>query len=305
MDELVANLSRPTGELDPRSRLDGRGDQAAAPTRSSTTFRPKIGYPDKWRDYSALGIDAGDLLGNVKRATAFEIDRELAQDRRPGRPRRVVHDAADGQRLLQPRHQRDRLPGRHPAAAVLRRRRRRRRELRRHRRRHRPRDRPRLRRPGRRSTTASATCTTGGPTDDRAAFEERADGARSRSTTCSSRATCPASKVNGALTVGENIGDLGGLTIGYSGLPHLARRAPGARARRLHRPAAVLPRLGPGVARQVPARGGRAAARRSTRTARWSCGPTSCATSTEFHEAFGVQAGDGMWLPPTERVRIF
>ena len=52
------------------------------------------------------------------------------------------------QRLLPPAAQRDRLPGRHPAAAVLRRRRRRRRELRRHRHGHRPRDHPRLRRPG-------------------------------------------------------------------------------------------------------------------------------------------------------------
>ena len=41
------------------------------------------------------------------------------QDRLAGRPRRVVHAAADRQRLLQPRHQRDLLPGRHPAGAVL------------------------------------------------------------------------------------------------------------------------------------------------------------------------------------------
>ncbi len=56
------------------------------------------------------------------------------QDRQADRPRRVVHDAADGQRLLQPRDERDRLPRRDPAAAVLRRRGRRRRQLRRHRR---------------------------------------------------------------------------------------------------------------------------------------------------------------------------
>jgi putative endopeptidase len=28
-------------------------------------FRPKIGYPDKWRDYSALQTTADDLYGNV------------------------------------------------------------------------------------------------------------------------------------------------------------------------------------------------------------------------------------------------
>ena len=31
-------------------------------------FRPKIGYPDKWRDYSSLEIRRDDLVGNVRRA---------------------------------------------------------------------------------------------------------------------------------------------------------------------------------------------------------------------------------------------
>jgi putative endopeptidase len=34
-------------------------------------FRPKIGYPPKWRDYSALQIDKGDLLGNIIRSQVF------------------------------------------------------------------------------------------------------------------------------------------------------------------------------------------------------------------------------------------
>src|SRR5258708_3188121 len=34
-------------------------------------FGVKIGYPDKWRDYGALKIDPTDLVGNVRRATAF------------------------------------------------------------------------------------------------------------------------------------------------------------------------------------------------------------------------------------------
>jgi putative endopeptidase len=33
--------------------------------------RVKVGYPDKWRDYTALKIDAGDLYGNVKRSGQF------------------------------------------------------------------------------------------------------------------------------------------------------------------------------------------------------------------------------------------
>lgn len=57
---------------------------------------------------------------------------------RSGGSRRVVHDTADGQRLLQPGNERDRLSGNDTAAAVLRRRCRRRRQLRWHRRGDRP-----------------------------------------------------------------------------------------------------------------------------------------------------------------------
>jgi putative endopeptidase len=42
-------------------------------------FTPKIGYPDAWRDYSALDIDRDDLLGSLRRADAFESDRNLAK----------------------------------------------------------------------------------------------------------------------------------------------------------------------------------------------------------------------------------
>ncbi len=40
-------------------------------------FTPKIGYPDKWRDYSRLEVRPDDAYGNDARATAFEFDREL------------------------------------------------------------------------------------------------------------------------------------------------------------------------------------------------------------------------------------
>ena len=42
-------------------------------------FTPKIGYPKKWRDYSALEIRRGDLVGNVDRSAIFEWNRELAK----------------------------------------------------------------------------------------------------------------------------------------------------------------------------------------------------------------------------------
>jgi putative endopeptidase len=43
----------------------------------------KIGYPDKWRDYSKLEIVRGDELGNVERARKFEFDRQLAKIGKP------------------------------------------------------------------------------------------------------------------------------------------------------------------------------------------------------------------------------
>lgn len=42
-------------------------------------FTPKIGYPDEWRDYSTLEILAGDHAGNVRRATEWEYQRNLAK----------------------------------------------------------------------------------------------------------------------------------------------------------------------------------------------------------------------------------
>jgi putative endopeptidase len=43
----------------------------------------KIGYPDKWRDYSKLEVKPDDALGNASRADAFENDRQLAKIGKP------------------------------------------------------------------------------------------------------------------------------------------------------------------------------------------------------------------------------
>ena len=84
----------------------------------------KIGYPDHWHDYSSVEIKRDDFLGNVQRASAFEIDRRMAKFGKPvdrtewGMTPPTVNayeDRAD---------QYHQLPCRHPAAAVLRRRRR-------------------------------------------------------------------------------------------------------------------------------------------------------------------------------------
>jgi putative endopeptidase len=47
------------------------------------SFRPKIGYPDKWIDYSAVVIDETDLLGNVERAHNADVDRHLEEVGKP------------------------------------------------------------------------------------------------------------------------------------------------------------------------------------------------------------------------------
>ena len=231
-------------------------------------------------------------------------DRPAArQDRRAGRPRRVVHAAADRQRLLQPRHQRDLLPGRHPAEAVLRPGRRRGRELRRHRLGDRPRDRPRLRRPGRAVRRRGQPRTTGGPPTTRRAFEVKSTALIKQYDAFEPR-DLPGGHVNGALTVGENIGDLGGLTIGHK---------------------AYLISLGEEPAPTVEDVTGsqrlflnwahcwRTKRRKELAEQYLKIDPHSppefraniVRNLDEFHEAFGTSAGDGLWLDPDERVRIW
>jgi putative endopeptidase len=46
-------------------------------------FRPKIGYPDKWRDYSTLQVRAAEAFGNATRAGVFEWRRQLARLGKP------------------------------------------------------------------------------------------------------------------------------------------------------------------------------------------------------------------------------
>ena len=48
-----------------------------------TQFTPKIGYPDKWRDYSSLEIKADDLIGNLQRIAAFGHAYEVAKIGKP------------------------------------------------------------------------------------------------------------------------------------------------------------------------------------------------------------------------------
>ena len=82
MDELVANL------IEAYRQSIAELEWMTAETRERAlakldSFTPKIGYPVKWKDYSALEIDAEDLVGNVRRAHVWEHDRQLAKIGQP------------------------------------------------------------------------------------------------------------------------------------------------------------------------------------------------------------------------------
>lgn len=47
------------------------------------TFNPKIGYPNKWKDYSSLEVIAGDAYGNSKRASIWNHEQDLARLNKP------------------------------------------------------------------------------------------------------------------------------------------------------------------------------------------------------------------------------
>ena len=82
MEELVASLVAAYRES--ITTLDWMTDETKEKALAKLeAFTPKIGYPVRWRDYSALVVDAHDLVGNVRRAHAFEQDRELGKIGRP------------------------------------------------------------------------------------------------------------------------------------------------------------------------------------------------------------------------------
>lgn len=81
-DALVRNLR---SAMDVRiSKLEWMAPETKVKAREKlAAFTQKIGYPDKWRDYSALKIVRGDVVGNVLRATEFQYERNLAKIGKP------------------------------------------------------------------------------------------------------------------------------------------------------------------------------------------------------------------------------
>jgi putative endopeptidase len=71
MDQLVAALEKALGD-DIKTLPWMSEDTKKAAEEKLAEFRNKIGYPEKWRDYSALRVDPADLLGNAHRNAVFQ-----------------------------------------------------------------------------------------------------------------------------------------------------------------------------------------------------------------------------------------
>ena len=97
-----------------------------------------VGYPKKWRDYSAVTIARDDYLGNGIRMAEAARQRNLDKIGKPTDKTEWNMTHAHGERLLQPAVQQHQFSGRNPAAAVLRSAARHGSQLRRHRRGDRP-----------------------------------------------------------------------------------------------------------------------------------------------------------------------
>ncbi|MEV0094532.1 M13-type metalloendopeptidase [Streptomyces sp. NPDC050738] len=301
MDALVANL------LEAYRQSIGRLDWMTDETKERAyeklaTFRPKIGYPEKFRDYSALQVSEGDLLANAEASAAFESDRQLAKIGAPVDrdewfmlPQTVNAYYNPGTNeicfpagiLQKPFFSPDADPAENYGGigSVIGH------EI------------------GHGFDDQGAQYDGQGnlndwwTADDTTAFKAKS-GALIKQYDAFSPRNLPGEFVNGALTVGENIGDLGGLTIGHT---------------------AYLIALD---GAEVPSAGGLTGSQRlflnwsyCWRTKRrkeqeqqyLTIDPHSppefraniVRNLDEFHEAFGTVEGDGLWLAPEERVRIW
>ncbi|WP_213999286.1 M13-type metalloendopeptidase [Arsukibacterium sp.] len=78
MEELVANLIK-AYEISINELEWMTEETKVAAQEKLSKFTPKIGYPDKWKDYSALEIKADDLVGNFIRASHWGYDQMVAK----------------------------------------------------------------------------------------------------------------------------------------------------------------------------------------------------------------------------------
>ncbi|MBC6980218.1 M13 family metallopeptidase [Caulobacter sp. 17J80-11] len=83
MEKLVADLKSAL-----KTRIETKLDWMSPETKAQaldklSKFGVKIGYPSKWRDYAGLSVDASDLYGNVLRSSAFEWAEDVAKLGKP------------------------------------------------------------------------------------------------------------------------------------------------------------------------------------------------------------------------------
>ena len=301
MDELVANLVEAYRR--DIEKLDWMGPETRERALEKlATFRPKIGYPATWRDYSTVTIVRDDLIGNVRRATAFETDRQLAKigqpvDRdewhmtpqtvnayyNPG-TNEITFPAAI---LRAPFFDKDADPAHNYGGigAVIGH------EI------------------GHGFDDQGSQYDSAGnlenwwSDEDRSRFTERADKLIKQYDGFEPR-DLPGHQVNGAMTVGENIGDLGGLTVALQAyeISQGGQEGPvvdglSARQRFFSNWATVW---------------------RSKRRKEYELQLLSVDVHSppefranivrnldEFHDAFDTSPGDGLWLDPEDRVRIW
>ena len=302
MDQLVANLI----EAYRRSITDL--DWMTEETKESALdklakFRPHIGYPIKWRDYSSLVITQDDLIGNVTRVADFEVNRALNKIGQPidreewlmtpqtvnayyhPLKNEIVFPAA----ILQPPffnvHADDAVNYGGIGAVIGH-------EI------------------GHGFDDQGSTCDGDGAlrnwwTDkDRETFEERTKALIDQYNVLIP-AQAPGHRVNGQLTIGENIGDLGGLSIAYKAyqIAHYESPEP---ERDGYTPEQRL-FLSWGAVWQAKVRTEMLLQRMATdphSPPEFRCNQI-VRNLPEFYAAFDVQDSDALWLDEDQRVKIW
>lgn len=266
-------------------------------------FRSKIGYPDQWRDYSGLVVAADDLIGNVLRSAVFEFEDALAKLAGPIRDwewfmtpqtvnafyhslrNEIVFPAA----ILQPPffdENIDDAVNYGAIGAVIGH------EI------------------GHGFDDQGSTCDGSGAlrdwwtAADRDAFNQRTSALIAQYQVLQPAET-PGSYVNGELTIGENIGDLGGLAIAYLAwqLATEGQEVPlidgytGAQRFFFSWALSWQTKTRPETLKEQLATDPHAPAEfRCNQVVR---------NVDAFYEAFDVRPGDALWLDPAERVRIW
>ncbi|GAA2132875.1 M13 family metallopeptidase [Nocardioides bigeumensis] len=296
MDELVANLL--TAYRESIAALDWMTEETKQRAYEKLdTFRPKIGYPDEFRDYSGLHVRGDDLIGNVAAAAAFETDRQLAKIGAPVDrdewlmlPQTVnayynpgTNEICFPAGILQKPFfdaDADEAENYGGIGAVIGH------EI------------------GHGFDDQGAQYDGAGnlhdwwTPDDKAAFEVKSKALVEQYDEFEPR-NLPGEKVNGSLTVGENIGDLGGLTIAHKAYAIAKGGRPSKdESRRLFMNWSYVWRT----------------KRRTEQEQQYlTIDPHSppefraniVRNLDEFHDAFETTADDGLWLDPDKRVRIW